>query len=93
LGEEEEDNEAEGNSGHKKIAIDGMDMLSRDGKGAMLFSTASMEEACKRAQEENGQMEENRSATDWSMGTEANKWHEEGREASTLQTNMTTATG
>ncbi len=43
-GEEEEDNEGEGNSGHKKIAIDGMDMLSRDGKGAMLFSTVSMEE-------------------------------------------------
>jgi hypothetical protein len=69
-----------------------MDMLSRDGKGAMLFSTASMEEARKRAQEENGQMEEDQSADDWSMGTEENEWHKEGREASTLQTNMNTAT-
>ena len=37
-------------------------------------------------------MEEDQSANDWSMGTEENKWHEEGREASTLQTNMNTAT-
>ena len=36
-------------SGHKKVAIDGMDMLSGDGKGAMLFLTASMEEVRKRA--------------------------------------------
>jgi hypothetical protein len=91
-GEEEEDYEGKGNSGHKTIAIDGMDMLSRDGKGGMLFSTASMEEARKRAQEENGQMEEDQSAKDRSMGTEENEWQEEGREASTLQTNMNTAT-
>ena len=84
-GEKEEDNEDEGNSGHKTIAIDGMDMLSRDGKRAMLFLTASMEDAHKRAQKENGQMEADRIADDLSMGTEENKWHNEGREASTLQ--------
>ena len=67
-------------------------MLSRDGKGAMLFSTASMEEARKRAQEENGQMEEDQSADNWSMGTKENEWHDEGREASALQTNMNKAT-
>ena len=49
LGEEEEDDKGKGNSGHKKIAINGMDMLSGDGKGAMLFLTASMEEVRKRA--------------------------------------------
>ncbi len=91
-GEEEEDNKGEGNSGHKTIAIDGMDMLSGDNKGAMLFSTASMEEACERAQEENGQMEEDRSVDDQSTGTEENEWHDEGREASTLQKNMNRAT-
>ncbi len=69
-----------------------MDMLSRDGKGAMLISTASMEEARERTQEENGQMEEDRSADDRSLGMEENEWHKEGREASTLQTNMNTAT-
>jgi hypothetical protein len=92
LGEGKEDNKGKGNSGHKKIAINGMEMLSGDGKGAMLFSTVSMEEARKRAQEEKGQMEEDRSAYDRSMGTEENKWHKEGREASTLQTSMHTAT-
>ena len=59
---------------------------------AMLFSTASMEEARGGAQEENGQMEEDQSADDWSMGMEKNKLYKEGREASTLQTNMNTAT-
>ena len=58
----------------------------------MLFSTVSMEEAGERAQEEKGQMEEDQSEDDWSMGTEENKWHKEGQEASTLQTNMNTAT-
>ena len=69
-GKEEEDNEGEGNSGHKKIAIDGMDMLSRDGKGAMLFLTMSMEEAHERAQEGNGQMEKDQHADDWEYGGE-----------------------
>jgi hypothetical protein len=91
-GEEEEDNEGEGNPGHRTIAINGMDMLSGDSKAAMLFSTASMEEARERAQEEKGQMEEDQSADDQSRGTEENEWHNKEREASTLQTNMNTAT-
>ena len=68
-------------------------MLSGDGKGAMLFLTASMEEERKRAQEEDGQMEEDQAENDWSIDTEDNEWQDEGREASTLQINMNTATG
>jgi hypothetical protein len=37
-------------------------------------------------------MEEDRSADNQSTGTEENEWHDEGREASTLQKNMNTAT-
>ncbi len=92
LGEEEEDDKGKGSLGHKKIAINGMEMLSGDSKGGMLFSTASLEEARKRVQEEKGQMEEDQREDDRSMGTEENEWHKEGREASTLQTNMNTAT-
>jgi hypothetical protein len=74
LKEEEADKEGEGNSRHKKIAIDGMDMLSRDGKGAMLFLTASMEEEFERAQEEDGQMKEDQvDENNQSTGTEDNK--------------------
>jgi hypothetical protein len=51
-----------------------------------------MEEAREGAQEEKGQMEEDRSADDQSRVTEENEWHDEEREASTLQTNMNTAT-
>ena len=51
-----------------------MDMLSRDGKGAMLFLTASMEEEFERAQEEDGQMKEDQvDENNQSTGTEDNK--------------------
>ena len=69
-----------------------MDMLSRDGKGAMLFLTALMEEERKRAQEEDGQMEEDQVETNWSTGMEDNEWQDEGQEASTLQKNINMAT-
>ncbi len=55
---EEGDDMEEGNSDHQQVAIDEMDIVRGNGKGAMLFSTASMKETNVQASKDKGKMEE-----------------------------------
>ncbi len=84
-GKEEEDNEADGSSASKQVAIDGMDILHSDGKHrAMLFSTALMEEMSKKASKGEVYMEEDSAGSAESDSSKENKWEEEEKEESYL---------
>ncbi len=77
---EEDNNAEEGNSDNQQVAINGMDIVRGDKKGAMLFSTASMEETSAQVSKDKGKMEEDSAKVEKSTGTEENKWKdEEGR--------------
>jgi hypothetical protein len=89
----EEDNDAEeGNFNNQQVAIDGMDIVCGNGKGAMLFSTASMEETSAQASKDKGKMEEDSAEAEKSTGTKENKWKDVEREEAYLTKKMNEAT-
>jgi hypothetical protein len=90
-GEEGDDMEV-GNSNHQQVAIDGMDKVWVDGKGAMLFSTASMEETSVQASNDKGKMEEDFAEAEKSTSTKEYKWQDEEREEAYLTVKMNEAT-
>jgi hypothetical protein len=89
--DDDEDN-TDGDSNSKQVAIDSMDIVKgNDGQGAMLFSTASMEEEIAHTSKEERSMEE-----DPKVGAhlESNdpSWKEGAKEVSHLMAKMKKAT-
>ncbi len=70
----------EGNSNHQQVAIDGMDIIRGNGKGAMLFSTTSMEETNAHASKDKGKMEGDCAEAEKSTSTKEYEWQDEERE-------------
>ncbi len=92
-GKEERDDEADGSSASKQVAIDGMDILHSTCKhGATLFSTALMEETSKKASKGEIYMEEDSAAREESDSSKENEWQEEEKEESYLMAKMNMAT-
>ena len=86
----EEDND--GSSDSKHVAIDGMDILQSNGKqGAMLFSTALMAEMSKQASKDENNMEEDSAEGVESNSTNEAEWQEEDKEESHLTAKMNKA--
>ncbi len=88
---DEEDND--GSSDSKHVAIDGIDILQRNGKqGAMLFLTALMAETSKQASKDENNMEEDSAEGVESKSTDKAEWQEEDKEESHLTAKMNKAT-
>jgi hypothetical protein len=69
---DDDDEDTNGGSENKQVAIDGMDIVTgNDWQGAMLFSTASMEEESARASKEERNMEEDSKAGTTSKSTDS----------------------
>ena len=77
---EEGGNVEEGNSNHQQVAIDGTDIVRGNRKGAMLFSTASMEKTNAHASKDEVKMEEDCAEAEKSTSTKEYKWQDEERE-------------
>ncbi len=90
--EEEEEDAEEGNLENQQAAINGMDIVCANRKGAILFSTASMEETSAQASKDKGKMEEDYAKAEKSTGTKENKWQDEEREEAYHTAKMNEAT-
>ncbi len=94
LDKEEDDAEVDGVTSKHEVAIDGMDILRNNGThGAMLLTTASMEETSEQESKGKGDMDEDSASNEKSESTEEEEWQEEEKEASclTARMNVTTA--
>ncbi len=92
-GKEDESKEADGSSVSKQVAIDGMDILHSNGKhGAMLFSTALIEEMSKKASKGERYIGVDSAGREESDSSEENVWQEEEKEESYLTAKMNMAT-
>ncbi len=89
---EEGNNMKEGNSYHQQVAINGMDIVRGNGKGAMLFSTASMEETSVQASKDKRKMEEDFAEAEKSTSTNEYELQDEEREEAYLTAKMNEAT-
>jgi hypothetical protein len=92
LDREEGDDVEEGNSNHQQVAIDGMDIVWGKGKGAMLFSTAWMEETSAQASKDKEKMEEDVAEAEKSTSTKEHKWQDEEKEEAYLTAKKNKAT-
>jgi hypothetical protein len=89
---DDDKDDTDGGSESKLVAIDGMDIVTgNEGQGAMLFSTASMEEESAHASKEGKDMEEDPEVGAKSE-SEDSSWKEEAEEVSHLTVKMTKAT-
>jgi hypothetical protein len=93
---EKGDNEMDGSSDSKQVAIDRMDILHSNGKhGAILFSTALMEETSKQAEKEGNagekNMEEVSAGGEESESSKEEEWQDEEKEESYLTEKMNKA--
>jgi hypothetical protein len=80
-------------TGKHEVAINGMDILRNNGThGAMLLTTASMEETSKQESKGEGDMDEDSASSEKSESTEEEEWQEEEKEASCLIAMMNVAT-
>ncbi len=90
--EEENDAEVEGGTGKHKVAINGMDILHNDGMhGAMLLTTASMEETSEQESKGEGDMDKDSASSEKSESTKEEEWQEEEKEASCFTARMNVA--
>jgi hypothetical protein len=91
--EEGDDAEVDGGTGKHEVAINGMDILYNDGMhGAMLLTTASMEETSEQESKGKGDMDKDSASSKKSKSTKEEEWQEEEKEGSCLTARMNVAT-